>query len=79
MMLEFSKMRKILIILILNFLLIPISFADNSKKDLDGLLQSLNKAGEQGLTVDLDQTSKTFGFKNFKEVVNIYKKKTTLK
>jgi len=72
-------MRKILIILILNFLLIPISFADNSKKDLDGLLQSLNKAGEQGLTVDLDQTSKTFGFKNFKEVVNIYKKKNNVK
>ena len=47
-------MRKILIILILNFLLIPTSFADNSEKRLDDFLNFLTQAGEQGVDIDLD-------------------------
>jgi len=47
-------MRKILIILILNFLLVPTSFADNSEKRLDDFLNFLTQAGEQGVDIDLD-------------------------
>jgi hypothetical protein len=72
-------MRKILIILILNFLLIPTSFADNSEKRLDDLLKLLTRAGEQGVAIDLDLTAKSHGFKNFKEAVKIYKKKNKVK
>ena len=49
------------------------------KKDLEGLLQTLKKAGEMGLTVDVDSTAKTHGFNDFKSAVKFYEKKFKVK
>ena len=49
------------------------------KKDLEGLLQTLKKAGEMGLTVDVDSTAKTHGFKDFTSAVKYYEKKFKVK
>ena len=58
-----------------------LNFNANSeiKKDLEGLMLALKKAGEMGLTVDVDSTAKTHGFKDFKSAVKFYEKKFKVK
>ena len=66
--------------IVLSLLLICIFNANAEiKKDLEGLLQTLKKAGEMGLTADVDSTAKTHGFKDFKSAVKYYEKKFKVK
>ena len=45
-----------------------------TKGDLDGFMNALEKAKNAGLTIDADTTAKQFGFTNFEEFFNEYKR-----
>ena len=47
---------------------------NTSKGDLDGFMNALEKAKSVGLTIDPDQTAKQFGFKNFEDFFDNYKR-----
>ena len=48
-------------------------------KDYLGLLKVLEKAKEANISIDLDLTSKQYGYKDFKSFVKDFKKKIKLK
>ena len=60
------------IFLFLFFLLLFINPANSG--DLDGMTIALGKAKSAGVSIDLDATSKEWGYKNFKGFVKAYKK-----
>ncbi len=51
-----------------------IKVASATKGDLDGFMNALEKAKNAGLTIDADTTAKQFGFTNFEEFFNEYKR-----
>ena len=48
-------------------------------KDYAGLMKDLEKAKEANISVDLDSTSKQYGYKDFKSFVKDFKKKNKIK
>jgi hypothetical protein len=60
------------IFIFLFFLLLLINPANSG--DLGGMTIALSKAKTAGVTIDLDATSKEYGYKNFKGFVKAYKK-----
>jgi len=68
-------MLKFLIIVFYLFLFSDAAYA----KDYAGLMKDLEKAKEANISVDLDSTSKQYGYKDFKSFVKDFKKKNKIK
>ena len=65
------------IFILLFFLLLFINPANSG--DLKGMVEALGKAKSAGVSIDLDATSKEYGYKNFKGFVKAYKKRHQIK
>ena len=65
------------IFLFLFFLLLSINPANSG--DLYGMTQALKKAKSAGVSIDLEATSKEYGYKNFKGFVKAYSKEQKIK
>jgi len=71
--------HKIFNLLISFCLSLFIFISDSNAKDADGLFNELINLTERGHEINFDDEAKRFGFKNFSDAVNDYKKEFNVK